>query len=154
LSNDEPPEPPWGIDPIASRRIFLGMLALVAGAAVSYQVFHKPAGPPPAEIAHDPLLVKGREAYLSRCVSCHGNSGRGDGPIAKGLAGPPVGDLTDAKWKHGDRPDQVLGVVSRGVVQTAMTGWAGTLSPNDLRAVSAYVFFLGGRPVPEEYRAK
>jgi cytochrome c oxidase cbb3-type subunit III len=86
-------------------------------------------------------------------VSCHGTSGRGDGPIAKGLTGPPVGDLTDADWKHGDRPDQVLAVVAQGVRDTAMPSWKATLGDRELHAVSAYVFYLAGRPVPEALRA-
>ena len=90
MGTDEPTEAPLGIDPVASRRIFLGMLALLAGGAMAFGVFRRGAGPPPAAIAGDPLLVEGREVYLSRCVSCHGEAGRGDGPIAKGLAGPPA----------------------------------------------------------------
>jgi cytochrome c oxidase cbb3-type subunit 3 len=142
-----------GIDPVASRRIFLGMLALLAGAVTTFSLLRKPASPPPAAIAQDPLLVEGRAVYLARCVSCHGESGRGDGPIAKGLAGPPVGDLTDAHWKHGDRPDQVLAVVAQGVPNSAMPGWKPTLGDQATRAVTAYAFYLAGRPVPQAFRA-
>jgi cytochrome c oxidase cbb3-type subunit 3 len=130
----------------------IGMIALLAGAALAFFAFRQPVSPPPAEIANDPLLVQGREAYLARCVSCHGTSGKGDGPIAKGLSGPPPGDLTDATWKHGDQPDQVLAVVTRGVKDTAMPGWRGTFSAEELRAVSAYVYYLNGRPVPKSLR--
>ena len=115
MPDDEAAELPAGIDPVASRRIFLGMLALIAGGGVALALFRAPADPPPAAIAGDPLLAEGHAVFLARCVSCHGPAGRGDGPIAKGLAGPPVGDLTDADWKHGDRPDQVLEVVVQGV---------------------------------------
>jgi cytochrome c oxidase cbb3-type subunit III len=153
LGTDEPTEAPLGIDPVASRWIFLGMLALMAAGAVAFGVLRRGAGPPPAAIAGDPLLVEGREVYLSRCVSCHGEAGRGDGPIAKGLAGPPVGDLSDADWKHGDRPEQVEAVVARGVRETAMPGWEGVLGPRQVRAVTAYVYHLAGRPAPEALRA-
>lgn len=133
--------------------ILLGMVILIVAGAVSFKLLQKPIGPPPADIASDALLVQGREVYLSRCVSCHGPKGRGDGPIAKGLSGPPPGDLTDAKWKHGDSPDQVLQVVIQGVKDTSMPGWRGTLSPGELKAVSGYVFYLAGRTVPETFRA-
>jgi cytochrome c oxidase cbb3-type subunit 3 len=153
LDTDEPTEAPLGIDPVASRWIFLGMLALMAGGAVTFGVLRRGAAPPPAAIAGDPLLVEGREVYLSRCVSCHGEAGRGDGPIAKGLAGPPVGDLSGAVWKHGDRPEQVEAVVARGVRDTAMPGWEGVLRPREIRTVIAYVYHLAGRPAPEALRA-
>ena len=152
--NDPPPHvPPFGIDPEASRNIFLMMLALIAGAALFYYLLKKPASSPPPAIVGDPLLVEGHALYQSRCVSCHGTLGKGDGPIAKGLSGPPVGDLTDAAWKHGDRPDQVLAVVAKGTPGTAMPAWAGTFNARELRAVSAYVFHLAGRTVPEALRA-
>jgi len=129
------------------------MLALLAAGVIAFILLRKPLGPPPVEIANDPLLVEGREVYLVRCTSCHGPQGRGDGPIAKGLSGPPPGDLTDETWKHGDRPDQVLQVLSQGIKDTSMPGWRGTLGASELRAVSAYVFYLGGKKVPESLRS-
>lgn len=35
----------------------------------------------------------GRAEFLRSCASCHGTSGRGDGPVAKSLSTPPA-DLT------------------------------------------------------------
>ena len=63
-----------------------------------------------------------------------------------------MGDLTDKFWKHGDRPDQVLSVVSDGVKDTAMSGWKGVFGREGVRAVSAYVYYLAGREVPEQLR--
>ena len=153
MATDEPMDTPMGIDPVASRRIILGILVLIGGAALTYNLLKRPAGPPPADIAGDALLVEGRAVYLARCVSCHGESGRGDGPIAKGLAGP-VGDLTASAWKHGDRPEQVVAVVSQGVGDKGMPGWATVLSPRQLRATSAYVYHLARRPVPAALRTR
>lgn len=152
LSTDEPIDAPLKIDPKVARRLILGMLGLVGVAALVYNLAKPPVEPPPPAIANDPLLVRGREIYLARCVSCHGPSGHGDGPIAKDLPGPRVRDFTDAKWRHGDRPEQVLEVVSKGVANTAMSAWAGTYDDPDLRAVSAYVFSLAGREVPKALR--
>ena len=45
------------------------------------------------------------------------------------LIGPPVGNLTDDVWKHGDRPDQVLSVIGQGVPNTRMEGWSRVLDP-------------------------
>jgi cytochrome c oxidase cbb3-type subunit 3 len=140
------------VNPAIARRIALVVVILGVSALGAYILLKEPPSPPPAEIADDPLLVEGRELFLSRCVSCHGKSGRGDGPIAKGLAGPPVGDLTDRLWKHGDKPEQVLSVVTSGVKDTAMSGWKGIFSPQGIRAVSAYVYYLAGRDVPPALR--
>jgi len=152
LSTVEPPEPPFGIDPVASRKIFLGMLGLMAGGVLAYNAMKTPAGPPPVEIAKDPLLVQGREIYQARCLSCHGPKGKGDGAIAKNLPGPKVGNFTDATWKHGDTPEQVVAVIAKGAKDTAMSAWGGVLDPPELNAVAAYVFHLAGKPVPEALR--
>jgi cytochrome c oxidase cbb3-type subunit III len=153
LNSEEPTfEPPIEISAGASARIFLLMLLLLAAGGVAYYALRPRLGPPPAEIAADPLLVEGREIYLSRCASCHGPTGKGDGPIAHGLAGPPPGDLTDATWKHGDRPEQVVRVIAQGVPDTAMSAWANSYSEVQVRALAAYVYHLAGRPVPAELR--
>src|SRR5262249_5745229 len=109
--------------------------------------------PPPSEaVKKDPLLLEGRNIYLSRCATCHGMEGRGDGPIAAHLLGPPVGNISDGKWKHGESPDDVYRVIAKGVNNTRMAGWHAALEPPQLRAVSAYVFHLAGQKVPPEFR--
>jgi mono/diheme cytochrome c family protein len=155
LSAEEPnaqDSPSAGIDPTASRLVFLAMLGLIVGGLVVYWMLSKPIPPPPPEVERDPFLTAGRAVYLVRCATCHGNDGRGDGPLAAHLIGPPVGNLTDAQWKHGDRPDQVLAVIGQGVPNTRMDGWSRVLDPPELRAVAAYVYYLAGRPVPETLR--
>jgi cytochrome c oxidase cbb3-type subunit 3 len=135
-----------------SGLIVLAMMALVAGGFIAFRKLSKPVGPAPPEVARDPLLSEGRLIYLARCVACHGNDGRGDGPLAAQLIGPPVGNLTDQVWKHGDRPAQVVAVIAQGVPNTRMEGWSKVLDPPDVNAVAAYVYFLAGRAVPEEIR--
>jgi mono/diheme cytochrome c family protein len=155
LSLDDPSSqdsPLAGIDPAISRRIFVGMLAVIAGGYAAFWLLSKPPPPPPPEVARDPLLSRGREIYLGRCATCHGNEGRGDGPIAGNLLGPPVGNLTDNIWKHGDRPDQVKAVIRDGVPNTRMDGWSRVLDPPDQSAIAAYVYYLARRTVPDELR--
>lgn len=148
----EPPaRPPGTIDPGVARGILIGLLVLIVLTSIVYRVAIPPR-PLPVDISNDPLLAAGFRVFEDRCVSCHGRSGKGDGPIAKGLPGPRVGDLTDQEWKHGDTPAQVEAVIARGVPESAMAGWGSTLGPADLRAVAAYVFHLSGRPVPDEFR--
>lgn len=141
-----------GIDPGVSRWIFLMMVGLAAGGFMAYRLMSRPIPPAPPEVAGDPLLAEGRAIFLGRCATCHGLEGRGDGPIAGNLAGPPVGNLTDAEWKHGDKPDQVLAVIETGVPGTRMEGWSRVLDPPQAKAVAAYVYYLAKRKVPEELR--
>lgn len=141
-----------GPSPFVSWRIAAVMFGLIVAGSFAFMMLREPPPPPPPEVAVDPLLLEGWALYLDRCVSCHGPSGRGDGPIAKGLAGPPPGDLADADWKHGDRPDRVIDVLTRGVPGSSMPGWKGILDPQEIQAVAAYVFYLAGRPVPDAFR--
>lgn len=59
--------------------------------------------------------AKGRVTYERYCVSCHGKTARGDGPLATDLR-VPVPDLTlVAKRAGGTYPsDRVFGIISRG----------------------------------------
>jgi cytochrome c oxidase cbb3-type subunit III len=139
------------VDPTA-RWVFLAMLGLIIAGALAYFRLSTPPPPPPPEVAADLLLLEGRSIYLARCATCHGQDGRGDGPIAGSLLGPPVGNISDGKWKHGGKPVEVLGVISKGVENTRMTGWGQVLEPSQLRAVTAYVFFLARQPVPAVLR--
>jgi len=140
------------VDAAAARWVFLGMLGLMIAGVLAYFMLSSSPAPPPPEVAGDPLLLEGRSIYLARCATCHGQEGRGDGPIAGSLLGPPVGNLSDGKWKHGGKPEKVLGVISKGVEGTRMAGWGLVLEPSQIRAVSAYVFYLARQPVPEVLR--
>ena len=152
LTDELDPSRPTPAHPATALWVFVALALLGVAGALAFVMLRQAAGPPPAEIAADPVLVRGREVFLDRCASCHGQSGKGDGPTAKGLKGPPVGDLTDAEWKHGDGPGDVLNVVLNGVRDTQMPGWGPVLGPADARAVAAYVYHLAGRPVPDPLR--
>jgi len=108
--------------------------------------------PPPPGVIGDPFLMEGREVFLSRCVPCHGVSGKGDGPMATFFSADQVGDLTDGKWKHGDKPEDVLRVIRAGVPNTRMAPWGALLEDSQIRAVAGYCFALSKLPVPDEFR--
>jgi mono/diheme cytochrome c family protein len=140
------------LEPGVRRWVVIGLgVLVVAGVIAAVTLRPKPA-PPPEEIGNDPLLAAGHALYHQRCVSCHGATGKGDGPIAATLPGTPPGDLTDDKWTRGDRPDQVLEVIRNGVPGSQMAGWKGSYSEDELRSVAAYVFHLAGRDVPAALR--
>ncbi len=134
---------------------------LIAGAVVAVLVVAAIAGrsliPPGAGGgggSTEGVVAEGRRLFESRCSSCHGNSGRGDGPIAQSLSGPGPGDLTDDDWKHGDQPDQVIAVIAKGVPGTQMAGWDSAFDPAQIQALAAYMYRLAGREVPEELQGE
>lgn len=56
----------------------------------------------PEEPAQSERLAKGRLSYRIHCASCHGESGRGDGPVAADLKVRPT-DLTRLAASHEGR---------------------------------------------------
>lgn len=53
------------------------------------------------ESSYDPLLAElGQPVFERYCVSCHGESARGDGPVARALHPPPA-DLTSIAQRRG-----------------------------------------------------
>jgi mono/diheme cytochrome c family protein len=52
------------------------------------------------EPENEALVAGGKDLFLRRCASCHGESGKGDGPTASALKNPPA-DLTTISLKHG-----------------------------------------------------
>jgi len=54
----------------------------------------------PAQAREDEVLRDGRQAYQENCTACHGDSAKGDGPMAEILTIKPA-DLTEIAKKNG-----------------------------------------------------
>jgi mono/diheme cytochrome c family protein len=67
----------------------IGILAAAGAAALTLAA----CVPPPSEGA-------GRADYQALCAGCHGDSGRGDGPVGRDL-NPPPADLTQLAARNG-----------------------------------------------------
>jgi cytochrome c553 len=57
--------------------------------------------------------AKVRQIFATRCASCHGPSGKGDGPIAPSLT-PHPRDYSEAAWQKATTDDAIAAVISRG----------------------------------------
>ncbi|MGH7699926.1 MAG: FTR1 family protein, partial [Gemmatimonadales bacterium] len=93
---------------------------------------------------HAPSLTRGRAVYGEQCAACHGELGRGDGPKAAELEGPPPANLADAHVMAGTPPLDVFRRITIGVPGTAMPEFEESLSPEERWAVTAYVMTLSG----------
>jgi mono/diheme cytochrome c family protein len=71
----------------------------------------KPAEPPAAPAPAAALDPK--EVFKTRCVTCHGESGHGDGPASAALS-PKPRNYTDAAWQKSVRDDDIKKVISQG----------------------------------------
>ena len=81
-------------------------------------------------------LEAGRQVYEASCVSCHGETGRGDGPAAPGL-NPPPADLVLHAPLH---PEATLfEFVRDGIPDTAMTPLGDTLTTDEIWHVINYI---------------
>ena len=85
-------------------------------------------------------LEQGRELFARSCASCHGASGRGDGPAAAGQDPPPANLAAAALL--GSSPLDFFRRVSLGVAGTAMPAFEETLSEDERWAVAVYASTL------------
>lgn len=73
-------------------------------------------------------VANGRAAYRERCVTCHGERGRGDGALAAVLEPTPA-DLLLHVPQHPD--GELFHFISRGIPRTAMPAWRGALTERE-----------------------
>ncbi|MFN8675276.1 MAG: CopD family protein [Thermomicrobiales bacterium] len=123
----------------------LGVVALVVGGVLLWQALLPVVAPNPTTTAAaaqltalDPVAVsKGEELFAQNCVDCHGPGAKGDGPGAASLKIKPA-DLTGGhSLMHSD--DDYAYWVENGIAGTDMPGFSGTLDPDQIRDVIAYV---------------
>ncbi len=101
----------------------------------------------------------GRQVYVDRCASCHGDEGDGAGPAAEFLD-PKPRDFRRALYRIHTTPsgqlptDQdMFQVIEVGMPGTSMPGWADVLTTEEIGNVVAYIKtfsrrFERGEPEP------
>jgi high-affinity iron transporter len=88
-----------------------------------------------------PDLARGAEVYRVNCAGCHGDLGRGDGPLGAGLDPAPA-NLADWAALRDQSPLDFYRRVNIGVVGTAMPAFEDRLPAGDRWAVALYASTL------------
>jgi len=83
-------------------------------------------------------IEKGRAIFKTYCVSCHGDSGFGNGPASASLAPKPRNFHSDSGWVNGRTLSALYKTLMEGVPGSAMVSYA-TLPLSDRFAVLQYV---------------
>ena len=88
------------------------------------------------------LLARGESLFKQNCTSCHGDTGRGDGP-ASGTLNPRPRNFAQANgWTHGYRMTDIFSTITNGVKGTGMNAFD-FIAPADRMALVHYVRSLG-----------
>ena len=85
----------------------------------------------------DELIAQGKKLYQENCTSCHGQSGKGDGPDVGKLSTQPT-DLTDQSLMAQTSPSSLFQAISSGVAPD-MPEYTSTLDVNERWALTDYL---------------
>ena len=83
-------------------------------------------------------VQRGRDLFVSNCASCHGNKGRGDGPIAAALTPKPADLVVMAPMHPGG---DFFWKIANG--RGPMPAWKDTLNENQIWDLVNYIKSLG-----------
>ena len=98
--------------------------------------------------------VRGQALYAENgCVSCHGPTGRGDGPVGKTLSPPPRDFKNEASYTNGSDEASIAATLARGIDRNGakMPAFA-HLTDVERRSLAMFVITL--RNTPDERTAR
>ncbi len=86
----------------------------------------------------DPAAVeRGSALFASQCVTCHGVSGKGDGPLAESLDPRPIDFTSSIHRMHTDI--DLSNWIANGVPGSAMPAFAGTLTEAEIADLITFI---------------
>jgi mono/diheme cytochrome c family protein len=87
-------------------------------------------------------LEKGKQVYTIYCVTCHGASGDGKGPVGVTL-NPPPRDFTAGDFKFGDSDADIFDVITNGGAPKGgsplMAPWGAVIPEPDRWSLVLYI---------------
>ena len=92
-------------------------------------------------------VASGKKTFLLHCASCHGETGKGDGPASKGLKdvwGNEIvpADISGPHHRSGAAVEDLFRTVAMGLDGTPMVGFREALGAESIWDLVAYLKFL------------
>jgi putative heme-binding domain-containing protein len=128
--------------PVVTRRAFASSLLFVVLVSVCfvYSVVSSAGAREQPRKALTPkdqaALEEGQALFRGLCSGCHGGAGRGG-------KGP---DLTDNRWIHGDKDEDIARVIREGVPKTTMKRLGESLKDEQIAKLILYIRSLARAP--------
>lgn len=90
-------------------------------------------------------IADGKEIYTGKglCISCHGDTGRGDGPAAPSF-NPPPRDFTNARWQKARSDGEIFTAITEGT-QFGMIPFGDNLTEKERWDLVNYLRTFGGK---------
>jgi mono/diheme cytochrome c family protein len=86
-------------------------------------------------LAPAPALAQGQEIFNNHCAICHGQDGKGNGPMSSGFNPPPANFTSSAFWQ-GNVPQKITNAVTKGF---GVMPPVSNLTPSQIKAVINYL---------------
>jgi mono/diheme cytochrome c family protein len=102
-----------------------------------------PVDPATVMTPNPKLLARGEVLFKQNCSSCHGETGRGNGPAAGTLNPRPRNFTQPADWKRGFHVPDIFTTITAGIKGTGMAAFD-FIVPADRMALVHVVRSLGG----------
>jgi cytochrome c oxidase cbb3-type subunit III len=140
--------------------LFMATASLAAGcilndlaSSIALLLRHLPAGTPTPEVVFAAGAGGGgrataRSNYLSKCATCHGAGGKGDGWTAW-LFRLKMGDLTNFSNMQALSDDYIFLIIKQGganLGKPGMPSWGQELTDQEIRDLTAYIRSLARPP--------
>ncbi len=100
-------------------------------------------------VSSDELVAHGKKVYKTNCATCHGVSGKGDGP---GSAGMAVRNLIEGNWNKGGDSITLYTTLTKGIEGTSMAAFA-HIKPVSRWALVHYVRSITNNKVEDDAAA-
>ncbi len=127
-------------------KFFQGLLLagslIWSGSIVSAEAAGKKEPDPTSQAAWSAGTASGEGNFQSYCIGCHGDDGKGDGPLAESLDVKPR-DLSDPAFTSSKSDAHLFKVIKQGGASVGLTEnkapFSGQLSDEEITNVVAYL---------------